>query len=79
MVETDVGSQLSPWLVTCFHLPSESTDEVFVPVRMWRCPIAFMCFAAHRQKTQSHKAVLLPGLVLPGVLSPAVQGLAWPL
>lgn len=49
------------------------------PVRMWRCPMVFTCFATHRQKAQSHKAVLLPGLELLGVLSPALQGLVCPM
>lgn len=50
MVETDEGSQLSPWLVTCFHLPSESTDEVFVPCKDVEMPDCFHVFCSPQTK-----------------------------
>lgn len=80
MVETEMWALSSVLhLLPAFTYLVRALMKCLFPVRIWRCLIVFMCFATHRQKTQSHKAVLLPGLVLPGVLSPALQGLVWPL
>lgn len=40
-----MASQLSPSLVTCFHLPSESSDEVFVPCKDVEMPDDFKMFS----------------------------------